>query len=154
VEQPSESEEEEESVRLPLNLIETNLDGFPPEVVSGKTISHQAKEEEKQPVQKVAQKSRVAMQKQGGLLKIDVTAANLAESNVVMPQGGLNASPGKMRIKLEAPPTTNEGLMAEIGVELQKKRVGFFMTFIFRFKKMKYQNMTQYIQDISPSRKS
>jgi hypothetical protein len=101
VEQPSESDEEE-SVRLPLKLIETNLDGFPPEVVvSGQTIiSHQAKEEEKQPVQKAAQKSRVAMQKQGGLLKIDVTAANLIEPNVVMPQGGLSPSPGKVRIKM------------------------------------------------------
>ena len=85
------------------------------------------------------------MQKQGGMLKIDVTAANLAEPNVVMPQGGLSPSTGKVRIKLEAPPTTNEGLMAEIGVELQKKRVGFFMTFIFRFKKMKYQEMTLYL---------
>lgn len=62
MEQPSESDEEE-SVRLPLKLIETNLDGFPPEVVvSGQIIiSHQAKEEEKQPFQKAAQKSRVAM---------------------------------------------------------------------------------------------
>lgn len=101
MEQPSESDDEE-SVRLPLKLIETNLDGFPPEVISGKTIiSHQTKEEEKQPFQKAAQKSRVAMQKQGGLLKIDVTAANLAEPNVVMPpQGGLSPSPGKVRIKL------------------------------------------------------
>jgi hypothetical protein len=41
--------------------------------------------------------------------------------------------------------------MAEIGVELQKKRVGFFMTFIFRFKKMKYQEMTHYLQEKSPS---
>jgi hypothetical protein len=48
VEQPSESDDEE-SVRLPLKLIETNLDGFPPELISGQTISHQAKEEEKQP---------------------------------------------------------------------------------------------------------
>lgn len=152
MEQPSESDEEE-SVRLPFKLIETNLDGFPPELISGQTIiSHQTKEEEKQPVQKVAQKSRVAMQKQGGLLKIDVTAANLAEPNVVMPpHGGLTPSPGKVRIKLEAPPSTNEGLMAEIGVELQKKRVGFFMTFIFRFKKMKYQEMTLYLQEKSPS---
>jgi hypothetical protein len=58
-------------------------------VVSGQITNHYGREEEKQPVQKAAQKSRVAMQKQGGLLKIDVTAANLADSNVVLPQGGL-----------------------------------------------------------------
>ena len=69
-------------------------------MVSGQTRIHHAKEEEKQPVQKAAQKSRVAMQKQGGLLKIDVTAANLADSNVVLPQGGFISSPEKVRIKL------------------------------------------------------
>jgi hypothetical protein len=79
-----------------------------------------AKEEEKLPIQKVAQKSRVALQKQAGLLKIDVTAANLADSNVVLPQGGLTPCPEKVRILLQAqpPPTTPERLMAEIGVEL------------------------------------
>jgi len=132
-------------VRLPLKLIENNLDGFPPELIlpPSQTVSHHAKEEEKLPIQKVAHKSRVALQKQAGLLKIDVTAANLADSNVVLPQGGLSPSPEKVRILLQAqpPPSTTEGLMAEIGVELQKKRVRFFMTFIFRFKKMKYQEM-------------
>ena len=99
MEQPSETEEEE-SVRLPLKLIENNLDGFPIEEISAKAVSHHAKEEEKQPAQKAAQKSRVALQKQGGLLKIDVKAANLADSNVVLPQGMLSPSHGKVRIQL------------------------------------------------------
>ena len=84
-------------------MIENNLDGFPPDLVpAGKTVPHHAKEEEKLPIQKLAQKSRVGLQKQAGLLKIDVTAANLADSNVVLPQGGLTPSPEKVRILLSA----------------------------------------------------
>jgi len=112
------SEDEEESIRLPLRLIESNLDGFPtdyPNKIAGDT-----KEEEKQPLfyHKLAHKPRSGLQKPNGFLKIDVTAANQADPNVIIPANIMVASPEKIRIQAQGPPTTNEGLMKEIGVDL------------------------------------
>ena len=76
------------------------------------------------------QKSRVGIQKNSGFLKIDVTAANQAEPNVIVPHP-LTGSPdkqAKIQIVTATPnPATNEALMQEIGVSLQNKRVRFFI---------------------------